>query len=52
VELGGVLIAAGAYVMASTAAANRDPAPWKSIFEISGPTTLPIATRPAIEDFT
>jgi len=101
VELGGVLIPAGAYVMASTAAANRDPArydeperlditreeppamltfgggvhyclgahlarvelaealkvlarrmpnlrrtgpaPWKSIFEISGPTTLPIA---------
>lgn len=101
VELGGVLIPAGAYVMASTAAANRDPArydepeslditraepramltfgggvhyclgvhlarvelaealtvlarrmpklrrtgpaPWKSIFEISGPTTLPVA---------
>jgi cytochrome P450 len=101
VELGPVLIPAGAYVMASTAAANRDPAkydeperlditrvdppamltfgggvhyclgahlarvelaealsvlarrmpnltrtgpaPWKSIFEISGPTTLPIA---------
>ena len=101
VELAGVLIPAGAYVMASTAAANRDPArydeperlditreeapamltfgggvhyclgvhlarvelaealtvlarrmpklrrtgpaPWKSIFEISGPTTLPIA---------
>jgi cytochrome P450 len=101
VELGGVLIPAGAYVMAGTAAANRDPArynqperlditrddppamltfgggvhhclgahlarvelaeglavlarrmpnlrrtgpaPWKSIFEISGPTTLPIA---------
>jgi cytochrome P450 len=101
VELGGVLIPAGAYVMANTAAANRDPAknsepellditrdeppamltfgggvhyclgahlakvelaealrvlarrmpnltrtgpaPWKSIFEVSGPTTLPIA---------
>jgi cytochrome P450 len=101
VELGGVLIPAGSYVMASTAAANRDPArydeperlditrdgppamltfgggvhyclgahlarvelsealtvlarrmpnlrrtgpaPWKSIFEISGPTTLPVA---------
>jgi cytochrome P450 len=101
VELGPVLIPAGAFVMASTAAANRDPAvydepellditrdeppamltfgggvhyclgahlarvelaealvvlarrmpnlrctglaPWKSIFEISGPTTLPIA---------
>jgi cytochrome P450 len=101
VELGPVLIPAGAFVMASTAGANRDPAmyddperlditrdeppamltfgggvhyclgahlarvelaealavlarrmpnvrrtgpaPWKSIFEISGPTTLPIA---------
>jgi cytochrome P450 len=101
VELGPVLIPAGAFVMASTAAANRDPAvyddperldicrveppamltfgggvhyclgahlarvelaealtvlarrmpnlrrtgpaPWKSIFEISGPATLPIA---------
>lgn len=101
VELGGVLIPAGTYVMANTAAANRDPAryeeperlditrndppatltfgggmhyclgahlarvelaealtvlsrrmpnlrrtgpsPWKSLFEISGPTTLPIA---------
>jgi cytochrome P450 len=101
VELSGVLIPAGAYVMANTAAANRDPAkysepellditrdeppamltfgggvhyclgahlakvelaealrvlarrmpnltrtgpaPWKSIFEVSGPTTLPIA---------
>jgi cytochrome P450 len=101
VELGPVFVPAGAFVMASTAAANRDPAvydeperlditrsepppmltfgggvhyclgahlarvelaealvvlarrmpnlrrtglaPWKSIFEISGPTTLPIA---------
>jgi cytochrome P450 len=101
VELGPVLVPAGAFVMASTAAANRDPAvydeperlditrsdppamltfgggvhyclgahlarvelaealkvlarrmpnlrrtgpaPWKSIFEISGPTTLPVA---------
>jgi cytochrome P450 len=101
VELGGVLIPAGAYIMGSTAAANRDPAkydeperlditrdeppamltfgggvhyclgahlarvelsealtvlarrmpnlrrtgpaPWKSIFDISGPVTLPIA---------
>jgi cytochrome P450 len=101
VEFGPVFLPAGAFVMASTAAANRDPAmyyeperlditrddppamltfgggvhyclgahlarvelgealkvlarrmpnlrrtgpaPWKSIFEISGPTTLPIA---------
>lgn len=101
VELGGMVVPAGAFVMANTAAANRDPAkydeperlditrdappamltfgggvhyclgahlarvelaealtvlarrmpnvrrtgpaPWKSIFDISGPTTLPIA---------
>jgi cytochrome P450 len=104
VELGPVLIPAGAYVMANTAAANRDPAvyveperlditrrdpppmltfgggvhyclgahlarielaealtvlarrmpnlrcagpaPWKSIYQISGPTTLPVAFEP------
>jgi cytochrome P450 len=106
VELGQVLVPAGAFVMASTAAANRDPgvydepellditrseppamltfgggvhyclgahlarvelsealmvlarrmpnlrrtgpAPWKSIFEISGPTTLPIEFDPGV----
>jgi cytochrome P450 len=106
VELGPVSVPAGAFVMASTAAANRDPAmyddperlditrsdppamltfgggvhyclgahlarvelaealvvlarrmpnlrrtgpaPWKSIFEISGPTTLPIEFDPGV----